>query len=153
KFYPSLSADGGKTWTPHTFGSFSMDLPAKVKVGVGVSNTASRPLNVSFEDFQITRRGPPPPKEPASRTIPDWGDFYDTEHDCQATVTGKKLVMEIPGGVYHDLSPGKGTVNAPMVLQEVNGDFIVQVKVASLSRAEIGTANPGIGNVEYRSAA
>jgi regulation of enolase protein 1 (concanavalin A-like superfamily) len=54
---PSYSHDGGKTWQTHAFGSFQLDLPAKVQVGVACVNNTSRQLVVTFDDLQITRPG------------------------------------------------------------------------------------------------
>ena len=42
---------------------------------------------------------------------------------------GKTLTLEVPG-TYHDLNPDSGKLDAPRVMREVEGDFVVTVKVA-----------------------
>jgi regulation of enolase protein 1 (concanavalin A-like superfamily) len=69
------------------------------------------------------------------QTIPDWGTVTDPEGDCTIKADGQKLRITIPEGT-HDLNQKIGGMKAPRVLQEVAGDFTVQVKVT-------GDFNPG----------
>jgi regulation of enolase protein 1 (concanavalin A-like superfamily) len=121
RLLPCLSVDGGVTWLPHTFGPFVVDLPEKLKVGVGVVNVApnsANPLTVEFEDLRIRQLPSAPP-----RILKGWGEVDDPCEDCAITADLGKLAIEIPGSL-HDFSSG-----APRVLQEVEGDFVAQVTV------------------------
>ncbi len=72
----------------------------------------------------------PPPTAPAKPgVIPGWGRWLDPSKDCKWRLDGGKLAIAVPG-TAHDLSVEQGLMNAPMVMQEANGDFTVQVKVS-----------------------
>ncbi|BCU76738.1 hypothetical protein [Luteolibacter sp. LG18] len=58
-----------------------------------------------------------------------WGAPTDPDGDCKISVVEDALQMEVPGGKAHDLAAEIDTTNAPRVLQAVNGDFTLQVKV------------------------
>ena len=61
--------------------------------------------------------------------MPPWGKVIDPEGDCKLTFEGGKLDCYIPGN-DHALSSEVHRTTAPRVLQEVTGDFSVQVKVS-----------------------
>lgn len=69
-------------------------------------------------------------KAPALRTFEGWGTMVDPDGDCKAELDGKSLVVEAPAKA-HDLSVELERMNAPRVVQDVSGDFIVQVTVAA----------------------
>lgn len=75
--------------------------------------------------------------------VPGWGLVVDPVGDCTFRLADGKFTITIPG-TYHDLWPVKGEVNAPLVLEDVEGDFAVQVKVLSVEKAERGSAIPGL---------
>ena len=77
--------------------------------------------------------------------IPGWGEFVDPEGDCKFRRDDEALTITVPGEV-HDLWPVKSKVNAPLVLQDAEGDFTVEVKVAHVDRAAEGTVIPGTGS-------
>ena len=83
--------------------------------------------------------------EGAGTTLPGWGQTYDPDHDCTfSTVDRPKSLSILVPPTPHDLSAELGQVNAPRVLQEMEGDFSVQVKVC-------GAINPvAPGNVPGR---
>ena len=56
-----------------------------------------------------------------------------------------KFTIKVPGA-YHDLWPVKGKVNAPLVLQEVAGDFTIEVLVEEVAKAEPDTVLPGLAS-------
>jgi regulation of enolase protein 1 (concanavalin A-like superfamily) len=60
--------------------------------------------------------------------IKGWGTVLDPDGDCSIAADKGKLTLKVPGSL-HDLHGGK--VNAPRVWQEVEGDFVAQVKVTS----------------------
>jgi regulation of enolase protein 1 (concanavalin A-like superfamily) len=78
----------------------------------------------------------------AGRMIPGWGEFIDPVGDCRGSEQDDKVTITVPGA-YHDLWPVKGKVNAPLVLEDAEGDFTVEVKVVSVTRAEPGSAIGG----------
>jgi regulation of enolase protein 1 (concanavalin A-like superfamily) len=51
----------------------------------------------------------------------------DPDGDCKVKAQGDRLTMTVPAS-HHNLHPGWG-MNAPRVLQDVEGDFTVEVKV------------------------
>jgi regulation of enolase protein 1 (concanavalin A-like superfamily) len=74
----------------------------------------------------------PAPTAPAPLerlTLGGWGTAFDPDGDCKFTVGRNALTITVPGS-DHVLSVERGRMNAPRVLQEVEGDFIAQVRVA-----------------------
>lgn len=61
--------------------------------------------------------------------IPGWGTAVNPDRDCTFFLSKGMLLINVPGDRPHDLAADIGTVNAPRVLQEVRGDFTLQVKV------------------------
>jgi regulation of enolase protein 1 (concanavalin A-like superfamily) len=57
-----------------------------------------------------------------------WGEPLDPDGDCKIAVQGNSVVIDVPATV-HGLTDGVGKANAPRVLQEIEGDFSIQVKV------------------------
>jgi regulation of enolase protein 1 (concanavalin A-like superfamily) len=66
-------------------------------------------------------------------TVPGWGQMLDPDGDCTIGQRGEALTIDIPA-TPHDLSAELGRVNSPRVLQEVQGDFTIQVKVCGTIR-------------------
>jgi regulation of enolase protein 1 (concanavalin A-like superfamily) len=62
-----------------------------------------------------------------SKVIKHWGKVTDPDADCAIKSDNQKLVLTVPAS-SHDLNATTG-MNAPRVLQEVEGDFTIQVKV------------------------
>jgi regulation of enolase protein 1 (concanavalin A-like superfamily) len=58
----------------------------------------------------------------------EWGKAIDPDKDCQFNVEKNQLTIRVPGSA-HDLSAELGIMNGPRVLQEIEGDFIIQVKL------------------------
>jgi hypothetical protein len=89
------------------------------------------------------------PDEPQPEaTVPDWGQVYDPDGDCTCALEQGGLSIRIPG-TAHDLSAEIGEVNAPRVLQEVEGDFTARVKVCGVLRP---TAPPAVlGRTPFQS--
>ncbi len=58
-----------------------------------------------------------------------WGEVVDPDGDCTIREENGKLIVDLPAGT-HDIFFGKGC-NAPRVMQEVDGDFVVQVRVTA----------------------
>jgi regulation of enolase protein 1 (concanavalin A-like superfamily) len=80
-------------------------------------------------------------------TLPGWGQPFNPDGDCAITPEADGLVLRLPR-TPHDLCAEMGRVNAPRVLQEVEGDFTAQVKVIGTLHP---TAPPGVpGHVAYQ---
>lgn len=68
---------------------------------------------------------------PSVQTISGWGTVVDPDGDCAITASDGKITVVVPGKT-HDLSSYHNIYkkrNAPRILQEIGGDFTVQVKV------------------------
>lgn len=68
---------------------------------------------------------------PAPKSI--WNRPIDPDKDCKITIKDGTVTMELPGG-DHDLSPKRKRFNAPRLLCEMDGDFVMQVRVRALFR-------------------
>jgi regulation of enolase protein 1 (concanavalin A-like superfamily) len=67
-----------------------------------------------------------------------WGDVVDPDGDCKVVPENGRLNFEVPGSL-HDLNAEIGKLNAPRVVQDIEGDFVVQVKVCG----ELQPGGPG----------
>jgi hypothetical protein len=77
-------------------------------------------------------------KEGAMRQIiAGWGVAVDPDGDCGFAIEDGAVVITVPGGQFpHDLGAELNNTNAPRVLREVSGDFMLEVRVD-------GDFNPG----------
>jgi regulation of enolase protein 1 (concanavalin A-like superfamily) len=82
-----------------------------------------------------------PEPEPTGRQLEGWGLAIDTDKDCELTPQEKKLTMRVPGA-WHDLNPDTGKLNSPRVLREVEGDFVIKVKVEGEFKPAEKSTNP-----------
>jgi regulation of enolase protein 1 (concanavalin A-like superfamily) len=82
--------------------------------------------------FAQTKPAPP---------LKGWGEVIDPDGDCRIRQEGGTLSIAIPP-TLHDLSAESGHMNAPRVLEPIEGDFIGQVKVSgNFSHAGQRTSN------------
>jgi regulation of enolase protein 1 (concanavalin A-like superfamily) len=82
-------------------------------------------------------------------TLPGWGQPFNPDGDCSIAPEGDGLVIRVPRAP-HDLSAEMGRVNAPRVLQDVDGDFSASVKVRGTIRPGAAASVPG--RVAYQAA-
>jgi RNA polymerase sigma factor (sigma-70 family) len=75
-------------------------------------------------------------------TLPGWGLTVNPDGDCTIAPEGNTLVIGLPPAP-HDLSAELARMNAPRVLEEVEGDFRVQVKVCGVLRPTARGTVPG----------
>jgi len=68
-------------------------------------------------------------QEKKAQMLKGWGDVTDPDGDCKIQIKKSKLLITVPG-TLHDLNPRNNKINAPFVLQEIEGDFSAQVKVS-----------------------
>jgi hypothetical protein len=73
--------------------------------------------------------------EKKPQKIEGWGMVTDLDGDCKVKGDMRKLTVTVPA-TNHNLHPERG-MNAPRVLQEIEGDFTATVKVT-------GTFKPGL---------
>lgn len=64
----------------------------------------------------------------ADEALQGWGIFANPDGDCNISKLEGIVTVGVPGSP-HDLSVELGRMNAPRVVQEVTGDFIVEVEV------------------------
>jgi regulation of enolase protein 1 (concanavalin A-like superfamily) len=74
--------------------------------------------------------GPGRAEERTAQTTKGWGTVLDPDGDCTIAEENDKIRITVPG-THHNLTYTSETskLNAPRILQEVQGDFILQVKV------------------------
>ncbi len=64
--------------------------------------------------------------------IKGWGEWTDPDGDCRFRENGGTLALQVPGG-NHDFGPlPKYRINGPRVLQKIEGDFSVEVRVSGV---------------------
>jgi regulation of enolase protein 1 (concanavalin A-like superfamily) len=84
--------------------------------------------------------------EQEPQLIQGWGQIEDPDGDCKISAEegdDGKVTFRVPG-TTHDLWPGGDRkVNAPRILQDAEGDFTVQVQVASSVKPEDGFFRAG----------
>lgn len=80
--------------------------------------------------------------DPVGKNLPGWGLAIDPDSDCKIDPDGtKSLSIAIPG-IWHDLNPHVNKLNAPRVIQTVEGDFTVTVKVVGDFKPAGKSLNP-----------
>jgi hypothetical protein len=67
-------------------------------------------------------------EEKKSRLIKGWGEVIDPDGDCTIQSEKGKVTITVPDK-NHNLAPLIGQ-NAPRILQEIEGDFTLEVKVS-----------------------
>ncbi len=80
-------------------------------------------------------------QEKKPQKIKDWGEVVDPDGDCKVLEAKGRVTITIPA-TNHDLNPTPrfNNLSAPRILQEVDGDFLLQVKVLAFPRPEKGTS-------------
>jgi hypothetical protein len=78
---------------------------------------------------------PAPFPRPSKVWITGWDKPSDPVGDCRFVRRGDKLTISVPGK-GHELDLAKGHHNAPCLLREVVGDFVVQVRVGGNFRPD-----------------
>jgi regulation of enolase protein 1 (concanavalin A-like superfamily) len=87
---------------------------------------------------------PDPNLEPAApQILKGWGEVIDPDGDCAITLADGRLVIKVPGKP-HGLEAEGGTLNAPRVLRDIEGDFIADLEVGGTLKPEGPPPNPNI---------
>jgi regulation of enolase protein 1 (concanavalin A-like superfamily) len=81
----------------------------------------------------------PGPHQPAPVPLSaNWGEMIDPDQDCKVRRTNDIITVEVPGAA-HDFAAELQRWNAPRILAKVEGDFILQARIA-------GEFQPGRGS-------
>jgi hypothetical protein len=67
-----------------------------------------------------------------------WHKPVDLQEDCRFDRRGDKLTITVPGK-GHEFAVAKGRLNAPRLQRDVEGDFVMEVRVGAASP----TTKPG----------
>jgi regulation of enolase protein 1 (concanavalin A-like superfamily) len=62
-------------------------------------------------------------------SLPGWGELTDPDGDCKVKTDKGQLTVRVPGAA-HDFAGELMRWNAPRVMSQVEGDFIIEVKVS-----------------------
>jgi hypothetical protein len=62
-----------------------------------------------------------------------WERPVDPDNDCKFDIKDGTVTIELPGG-DHELAPKRKRFNAPRLLREVEGDFVMQVRLCATFR-------------------
>lgn len=96
----------------------------------------------------------PPGKEKNEASpgkVEGWGALVDASGECKVRKEEGRVMIEVPAGSF-DLWPEGQKVNAPRLVEDVQGDFTVQVKVVGKVMGEKG-AEPAGRDVAFNAAA
>lgn len=92
--------------------------------------------SVSFAQEKSTK-----PEKPA-KTLEGWGDINDKKRDSTFNAEDNKLTITVPASP-RNLNKVISDLSAPRVLQEIEGDFTIQVKVSGdFNPSPISTVAP-----------
>jgi len=64
----------------------------------------------------------------SAAAIRTWGDVINPDGDCKIQIKNGGLFVVVPG-THHELSTEFDKLNAPRIVQEIEGDFVAQVRV------------------------
>jgi hypothetical protein len=71
-----------------------------------------------------------------------WNRPVDPDRDCKFVFRGGTVTIELPGS-DHDLAPKRGLFNAPRILRDVKGDFLMEVRVSGSFRPSVKSSAKG----------
>jgi hypothetical protein len=74
---------------------------------------------------------------PAPKSI--WDRPIDPDRDCKIVIKDGIATIKLPG-TDHDLAPKRGRFNAPRLLRDLTGDFVMQVRVSGSFRPSAKSA-------------
>jgi regulation of enolase protein 1 (concanavalin A-like superfamily) len=115
----------------------------RARGSITIAAPSGKDLKLTFQIAYTGERGQPvhtkpgrfllgvpavPPGGGNGPAIKPWGQVIDPDGDCKVDTDASALKIEVPGAL-HDLNGDTGTLNSPRVVQNVDGDFVVQVKV------------------------
>ncbi|HEY7311197.1 MAG TPA: trypsin-like peptidase domain-containing protein [Gemmataceae bacterium] len=96
--------------------------------------------SLALGEAKVRATGTPEP-EPAGTKLDGWGLAIDPDKDCKFTPGPKSLALDMPA-TMHDFGGALRKFNAPRVLREVDGDFVLTVKVGGAFKPGPKSTNP-----------
>ncbi len=80
-------------------------------------------------------------QDAAPRFLKGWGQPIDPDGDCSFDLENGRLTIKVPGK-GHGLEAEGGTLNAPRVLRDIEGDFIADLEVGGNLKPDGPSPNP-----------
>lgn len=122
------------------------ELPEKLMGGVLAINTSIEPLSVTIEDLtpiENQEASDSTPTDKAAQTVPGVGTLLDPDGDCKVTFL-PKVTISVPG-TNHDLAlePKYTKQNAPRVVDEIKGDFVLTARVEKFPTPKPNSSSNG----------
>ena len=106
---------------------------------------------VEFEKIEI--KEPPPEGPPPTVKLATWGKFVDPRGECSQMRTGRILSIRVPGTHPYNLLPLEGfNLDAPRLVQELEGDFLIQATVMPYEQPKPNTSSRPGRPVSFRAA-
>jgi regulation of enolase protein 1 (concanavalin A-like superfamily) len=100
--------------------------PARSGISCGSGGVRKAGISERIEDT-ISKAGSTVTTRPE---IAGWGKPADPNGDCKFFVTEGELLISVPGANGpHDLAAEIEVINAPRILRQVRGDFVLQVMI------------------------
>lgn len=100
-----------------------------------------------------TRRTSSPAAEPKPVNFSTWGKFVDPRGECGQMRTGSGLSILVPGKRPYNLLPQEGfNLDAPRIVHELEGDFLIQATVMPYPRPKPNTSIRPNRPVSFRAA-
>jgi hypothetical protein len=91
--------------------------------------------------------------QPQSVNLATWGTFVDPRGECSQMRTGDIVSIRVPGTRPYNLLPTAGyNLDSPRVVQELEGDFLIQTTVMPYERPKPNTATRPARPVSFRAA-
>lgn len=88
-----------------------------------------------------TRASGTPEPEPTGTALAGWGLAIDPDKDCKFTPGPRSMTLDVPAAI-HDFGGALRRFNAPRVLREIDGDFVLSVKVSGEFKPGPKSTNP-----------
>ena len=91
--------------------------------------------SLALGEAKVRAQGTPAVEQPKGVDIPGWGTAFDPVKDAEIVGEKNRLRINVTGS-RHQLAVAQQILNAPRVMREVEGDFVLTVKV-------VGDFKPG----------
>ncbi len=96
--------------------------------------------SLALGETRVRATGTPEP-EPQGTKLAGWGLAIDPDKDCKFTPQSQSMTIDVPAA-WHDMGGALHKFNAPRVLREVDGDFVLTVKVGGDFKPGARSTNP-----------
>ena len=136
--------------------------PAQVKFGVQSDGSLVLPGNNTGKSIyeQLAEQKRLESKRPLRTAtaaeavdLNSWGRFVDLTKQCRIDRSPSRAVITAPGSRPLNLLPLAGyNLDAPRLMEEVLGDFVVHVQVPPYERPAANSSSRGQGKVSFRAA-